>query len=429
MRGVGEKPALVGAGALLAVAGVVTAAPLIAGPAAHLITVPMAYVGGRPRRVPVTVALARDNITANPHRTAVTAAILTIGLAAATALSIVATSARASARAVIDGSSRADLYVQGDIDPRLARAIAAQPGVRATMRIDYPLVEVAGARVRVGGIDPGRAALLMNYGVRAGALTALRGNVVIVSTLQADRHGWHIDSPVTIDFGQGAPRTLRVAGIFTDRRFAGDDYLMPLATLFRDMPAQLDSSDLVLVRAAAGIRPGAIRSGIGNLLRGYPGDSVLTATQYQHGRAADLGDVSHVLGVLTALVTLTVLVATLGLANTLALSVAERAGEFGVLRAPGLTRRELAAMIRAEAVLTCLLGALPGAAIGAEAGAGLAAALTRGQTGVATIAVSPGQLAAAVAATCLAALLAGSSPAGGPAASRPCGPRSSRAGG
>jgi len=410
----GRSAVFVGAGALLAIAALVTAAPLMAGPVAHLIAAPTAYLRGpsrgRSRGVAVAVALARDNSAANPRRTAATAAILTIGLAAAAAVSIVATSARASARDAIDGTSHADLYVLGNVGPGLARAIAAQPGVRTTMRIDSPLVEVAGARTRVDGIDPGRAALLMNYGVRTGARTALRGNAVFVSTLQADRHGWHIGSPVTINFGQGAPRTLLVAGTFADKRFTGDDYLMPITTLFRDMPDQLDSSD-VLIRAAPGTRPRAIRSAIGTLIRGYPGNSLLTAAQYQSAQAADLGDLGHILGVLTALVALTVLIAALGIANGLALSVTERAREFGVMRALGLTRRQLGAMIRAESVIMCLLGALPGAAIGIGAGAALAAALTRGQTGVATIGVSPVQLAAALAATCLAALLAGIVPA------------------
>jgi putative ABC transport system permease protein len=138
---------------------------------------------------------------------------------------------------------------------------------------------------------------------------------------------------------------------------------------------------------------------------------VQTSAEYRSARAADLGDLSHILGLFTALVVLTIVIAALGIANALALSVAERTREFAVMRALGLTRRQLAAMIRAESVITCLLGALPGAAIGVGAGTVLAATLTRDQTGVATIQVPPAQLAAALAATCLAALLAGIAPA------------------
>ena len=69
------------------------------------------------------------------------------------------------------------------------------------MRVDDPLVEVAGAATRVDGIDPAGAALLMTFGVRTGTLTALRGSGLFVSTVQAARHGWHIGSHVTINFG------------------------------------------------------------------------------------------------------------------------------------------------------------------------------------------------------------------------------------
>ena len=132
-----------------------------------------------------------------------------------------------------------------------------------------------------------------------------------------------------------------------------------------------------------------------------------TSAEYRSARVADLGDLSHFLGLFTALVVLTIVIAALGIANALALSVTERTREFAVMRALGLTRHQLAAMIRAESVITCLLGALPGAAIGLGAGTVLAATLTRDQTGVATIQLPPAQLAAALAATCLAALLAG----------------------
>ena len=406
-----QNTALAGAGALVGVAALVTAGPVLARPLSHLITAPWARGGGSPRGGSVTAALARDNSAGNPRRTAATAAILTIGLAAAAAVSVIASSARASAAGAIDGTSRADLYVQNSISPGLAREVAARPGVLATMRVDDPLVEIAGAATRVDGIDPAGAALLMNFGVRTGTLTALRGNGLFVSTVQAARYGWHIGSQVTINFGQGPSRTFRVAGTFADKRFMGDDYLMSITTLFHDKPDEQNDAGVLLVRVAPGIRPLSVRAAIASLLPGYSGNTVQTSAEYRSTRAADLGDLSHILGLFTALVVLTMVIATLGIANALALSVTERTREFAVMRALGLTRRQLAAMIRAESVITCLLGALPGAAIGVGAGTALAATLTRDQTGVATIQVPPAQLAAALAATCLAALLAGIAPA------------------
>jgi putative ABC transport system permease protein len=406
-----RSTALAAAGALAAAAALLAAGPLLARPTAHLIAAPAAYRRGPVRRANITVLLARDNAARNPRRTAALAGILTIGLATATAVSIIAASARASAQDAISAASHADLYLRGNITPALARAVTSQPEVAATMRIDDPLVQVAGAQARIDGIDPATAAALVNFGVRTGSLATLRGNAVFVSALQAARHGWHTGSPITINFGQAPPSTLRVAGTFTDKRFLGDDYLMPIQTLFRDMPGQLSDASMLLIRTAPGARAGSIRAAITTLLSRYPQVTLLTPAQYRTARAADLGDISHVLAMFTALVALTEILAALGIASALTLSVTERNREFAVLRALGLTRHQLAAMIRAESMITTLLGALPGAAIGAAAGIAVAATLTRDQTGVTTIGVSPAELTAALILTCLAALLAGTLPA------------------
>src|SRR5262249_59987042 len=114
---------------------------------------------------------------------------------------------------------------------------------------------------------------------------------------------------------------------------------------------------------------------------------------------------------LTAVVALTEIIAGLGIANTLILSITERRQELALMRALGLTRPQLQAMIRAESIIMCLLGAVPGAVIGTAGGVALAAALTRDQTGIATIGIPVGQLAAALTVTCLVAFLAGIGPA------------------
>jgi len=411
--------ALAGAGELLAAAALVVAAPLLAPPVARLATAPVtglaAGLAGAPwrpiRRAAVTATLARENTVSSPSRAAATAAILTIGLAAAATVSIIAASAAASARDAITATSRAALYVQGGISRGLARTVAARPGVAAVMRVDNPLVQVAGAAARIDGIDPASAADTVDFGVRSGRLAGMRGDQLFVSAPQAARHGWRDGSAVSVNFGQGTPRTLHVAGIFTDRRLFGDDYLMPITTLFADMPSQDGQAGLLLIRLAAGARPASVQAAVAALLPAHPGTSMLTSGQYQRARAADLGDLSHVLGLLTAVVALTEIIAGLGIANTLILSITERRQELALMRALGLTRPQLQAMIRAESIIMCLLGAVPGAAIGTAGGVALAAALTRDQTGIATIGIPVGQLAAALTVTCLVAFLAGIGPA------------------
>jgi putative ABC transport system permease protein len=406
-----QSTVLVGAGALAGIAALVIAGPLIAGPLAHVLTAPMARDRPMLGRRGVTARLARDNTTANLRRTAATAATLIIGLAVAATALVIAASARASVRDAIGSGSRADLYLDGDITPGLTRSVAARPGVLAVMRVSDPLVAVAGTRARVAGLDPASAPALMNLGVRGGTITALHGDGLVVSASEAARHGWTTGSHVAVNFGQGPPRSLTVAGIFADKRFLGDDYLISITTLFRYMPDQRNVGILLLVRAVPGTGPLTLRAAIAPLLRASPAVTMQTAAQYEQARAADLGDLGHILGLLTALVALTDLIAALGIANALALSLTERTHELGVMRALGLTRHQLAAMIRIESVITCLLGALPGAALGVGAGAALAATLTRGQTGVATISVPLGPLAIVLTLTCLAGLLAAALPA------------------
>jgi putative ABC transport system permease protein len=411
--------ALAGAGDLLAAVAAVVAAPLLAAPVARLATASVTRLVAGPadalsrpiRSLGVSVALARENCASNPRRAAATAAILAIGLAAAAIVSIIAASAAASARDAITATSRAGLFLEGGIGPGLARAVADRPGVAAVMRVDDPVVEVAGSPARIDGIDPGAAPTMVDFGVRSGRLAALSGDGLFVSASQAAQHRWRLGSAVTVNFGQGAPRTLRVAGIFTDRRFFGDDFLMSITALFADMPSQAGQAGLLLIRPEARARPRVVEAATAALLPAHPGTNLLTSGQYERARAADLGDLSHIVGLVTAVVALTEIIAGLGIANTLILSITERRRELAVMRALGLTRPQLQAMISAESIIMCLLGAVPGTVIGAAGGVALAAALTRARTGVPTIGIPVGQLAAALIATWLIAFLAAIGPA------------------
>ncbi|HKD87247.1 MAG TPA: ABC transporter permease [Streptosporangiaceae bacterium] len=367
-------------------------------------------VGCYPRRGAVPARLARDNAAGNPRRTAASAAVLVVGVSIAAAISVIAASARASAQDAV-GGSHADIYLQGSgITGRLTREVAAQPGVRAVTPLADPLVDVGGNRTRIVGINPASVPYLINIGVRSGDLSTLHGQRLFVFAGEAAAHGWAVGSHVTVDFGQG-PRTLTVAGTYSDRRFLSDDYLMGIGTLFRDMPDQQSQAAALLVRADPRMSALALKSAIMPLLSATPGVSVQTAVQYARAQAADLGDISHVLGLLTALAVLTDLIAFLGIASTLTLSLTERTRELGVVRALGLTRRQLTEMITIESVITCLLGALPGTALGLAGGAALAAVLTSNQTGVATVRLPPGQLLTLLAVACVTGLLASIIPA------------------
>ncbi len=152
--------------------------------------------------------------------------------------------------------------------------------------------------------------------------------------------------------------------------------------------------------------PASARPALRQALAGYPGAQLLDQAGYARSRGAILGTI---LNLITALLVLAVIIALLGIVNTLALSIAERTRELGLLRAIGMRRGQLGQMIAAESVIIAVIGAVLGAALGLGLGAALAAAFTRSQQ--LTVVIPAGQVVAYVAAAALAGLLAAIAPA------------------
>jgi len=152
--------------------------------------------------------------------------------------------------------------------------------------------------------------------------------------------------------------------------------------------------------------PGSAGPALARALAGYPGAQLLDQAGYARSRGAILGTI---LNLITALLVLAVIIALLGIASTLALSVAERTRELGLLRAIGMRRGQLSQMVAAESVIIAVIGAVLGAALGLGLGAALAAAFTRSQQ--LTVVIPAAQIVAYVAAAALAGLLAAIAPA------------------
>ncbi len=381
-----------GTGAVVTVLGVNLLAPLAARPVLRAFGAPLRRFTGR---------LARDNAAHNPRRTAATAAALMIGLAAVAGVAVLVDSIKTVSAGDIGRASRADLYVtpggsDGTLDPALAQAIAARPGVGAVAEVRRIDATVAGlAHQNVYGVDPGTIGTLTDLGIRSGGFD---GHGMLVSVKQADAHHWKVGDTVTVDFGRSTV-DVPIAGTFANRGPLGD-YLLDLSTYDGYSGKPVDS--LVLVRAASPVP--ALRTDLQGLLRPYPGAQVLDRAGYESASAAQL---DQILALVTGLLVLAVVIALLGIVNTLALSVTERTRELGVLRAIGMRRGQLAMTVTIEAGLIAVFGALLGLVLGTGLGAVLAAALTS----TVTLTVPVGQLAAYLVAAVLAALLAAAAPA------------------
>jgi putative ABC transport system permease protein len=403
-----QSTVVAGLGALAVLVGMMALGPVLAPLLARVVGLPVTRLAGLAAR------LGRDNVLRNPRRSAATMGALAVGLVLAAGTGVLAASATRSVNAGIQAASNADLYLEGGLPlPAVARLVAL-PEVGAALPLDTGHVRVGGTRIGMDGVDPMAAARMLKLGIRAGSVRALGrpGGGLLASARLADNHGWHLGSIVPVGFTEvGATRQLPVVGVFDADRLFGSEVILPISLVERYFPLNRGMADQVLVRAAPGISPAALQTAVQTVLASHPQVTVRDGIAYQRERAGDLGDLGGALGLLTALVLLAVGIATLGIANTLALAVFERTREFGLLRAVGMTARQLAAMVCWESAIIAVSGALLGTTLGAGLGAALASAITVQQAGVATIVLPARQLLVDLALASTAGLIAATVPA------------------
>jgi putative ABC transport system permease protein len=386
-----------GVGAAFCFLGVTILSPLFARPLAAAVGLPLAAAGS-------IGALARGNAMRSPKRTSATAAALMIGLALIVAASVLVGSVRSVIGGQITGASKTSFYVQATntdagITPALASALTAVPGVEQVTQVRTTDATVAGsAHQNVDGIDQAAIGAFASLGVTSGSVASLASGMLLVSKAVASAHGWQVGDAIRVGFGSYGVSTLRIGGIFADTGPLSS-YLISLPTFAADTGIRTDTVDLV--RAPSSARRALLRA-----LAGYPGAQLLDQAGYAKSRESVLGTI---LNLITALLVLAVIIALLGIASTLALSVTERTRELGLLRAVGMRRGQVARMIAGESLIIAIIGALTGTALGLGLGAALAAAFTRSQQ--LTVVVPGGQVAAYVAAAALAGLLAALVPA------------------
>jgi len=390
---------LAAAGAVCSFIGVTVLAPLAVRPLAWLSGAPLLWLPGR------VGLLARGNAIRNPKRTAATAAALMIGLAVIAATSVLVSSARATIGQQVTTASRTSFYVQvtsgtSGLSPALAPIIADQPGVRAVTEVRQTTATVAGAANRtIDGVNPAAIGQFTGLGITSGRLAGLStpGTIMVASDAAASR-GWKTGDTIRVQFGAYGAYQLRIAGIFANIGPLSS-YLVAITTLAADSGVRTDSVDLVQAPASA-------KTAIQAALSGYPGAQLLDQAGYIASQTKML---NSLLTLVTAMLILAIVIALLGVVNTLALSITERAREIGLLRAIGMQRRQLRQMIAAESLIISVIGALLGIILGLGLGAALAAALSTSRQ--ATVAIPAGQLVICILATAAAGVLASIGPA------------------
>jgi putative ABC transport system permease protein len=221
----------------------------------------------------------------------------------------------------------------------------------------------------------------------------------MVSSDAASGHGWKTGDTIRVQFGAYGAYPLRIAGIFANIGPLAS-YLVANLTLASDSGVRTDSVDLVQAPASA-------KPAIQAALAGYPGAQLLDQAGYIASQTKVL---NSLLTLVTAMLILAIVIALLGVVNTLALSITERTREIGLLRAIGMQRRQLRQMIAAESMIISSIGALLGIILGLGLGAALAATLSTSRQ--ATVSIPAGQLVIYILATAAAGVLASIGPAG-----------------
>jgi putative ABC transport system permease protein len=366
----GNRLLTAGAGAVGVFVGAGVLGPLLARPASRVLGAPLA-------RRRTTGKLARQNAMRNPTRTAATAAALMVGVSLVSLMTIVASSTKDSVNAIIDSAMRADYVINsggapggpGGFSPGLERSLSALPQVSTATGIRSSVAQIYGRTATVTATDPSKAAALFNVGVLHGRLAAMTPSGIAVSSQVADSRGLRIGSPVSLTFPATGRKTYHVQVIYKVRELAGD-YVLPLAAATANFPQALDLQ--IFVKLAPGVTASTGRHAIGRVLASYPNATLTDQAQYKEQQAQQ---VNQLLNLVYGLLALALIIAFIGIANTLALSNYERIRELGLLRAVGMTRGQLRSVVRLESLIISLLGAFEGLILGIAFGWAIVAAL------------------------------------------------------
>lgn len=364
-KSLGTAGLLLGMGVLISLIGLVVTGPLLSRPVIRLVG------GWFPRAFGPVGTLSQRNALRNPRRTSATASALMIGLALVASLSVVGASMAASFDTQINKTFGADLIVQDSsgqpFPAEVGDAVQATSGVGLAVRSQATrgaLVAADGTQQKttIVGTGPGLDKVLRIQMRDATVDAGTAPGKAMIGSNYADAHGLHIGSPVTIMFQSGRSSTLTVGAIdVTDTSAGGlgDEPVLGTPTLRDFVPGALD--DGVFVNVTPGADKAQVKSALTAALVKDPQVQVRDQTDY---KKLVRGQVDLLLQLIYGLLALAIVIAVLGVVNTLALSVIERTREIGLLRAIGLGRRQLRRMVRLEAVVISLFGAVLGLGLG-----------------------------------------------------------------
>ena len=386
-----------GAGVLAILLGVTAVSPVLSRPLLRLFRSLYARVFG-------TVGhLAAQNALRQPRRTAATASALMIGLALACAMAIIGASAKASVDRSVEENFVGDYVVTSSIgapfSPSIADRIARVDGVGSVVRLRLQYLETPGDPTGIQAADPATLDRL-ELDIVAGSADELGDGTLLVSESWAEDEGYEVGDSVPLDVPVGE-RELEIVGMYDDNPVVSMSMLTSLDTL---AALGFQPQDTSLVVDADG------SPGVQQRLEEAVADSPVVSVQDRAAFAEEQrAPIDQFVMIIYALLGLALVIAVLGIVNTLALSIIERTREVGLLRAIGMTRRQLRRMVALESVVIAVLGTVLGLALGTGFGVSMMYAVR--DEGLEVIAVPTGQLALFLVLSVLIGILAAALPA------------------
>jgi putative ABC transport system permease protein len=357
-----------GAGALAIFLGVASLSSGVVRPVSRTLGWPFARLFGVPGQ------LARENAARQPRRTARTASALMIGVALVSAAAVFTESLRVTFVRILDRSVTADFVItdsgfQG-LPPDLARTIAALPELSAVSPVRGIAAQVNGDVKQFGAVDPAPFDLLANIDVQTGSLADLAAGGVLVHRDPARDLGLSVGSQIDVTYQNGVTGSLEVVGVYADAALVGN-WLISISTL-EAVSTQPPRDFFVIARVADRVDAVAARFALQGALDAFPQAELRSNAEF---RQQQEDQINQFLTLITALLATAIQIAVIGIAITLALSVFERTREIGLLRAVGMSRRQLRRAVRWEAVIVSLFGAVVGVVVGSLLGVALSSAV------------------------------------------------------
>jgi putative ABC transport system permease protein len=360
-----SKLPLVGIGAAAIFLAAAMLAPVVARPVSSIIGRPLA------RWLGISGRLGRENSMRSPRRTAQTASALMIGLALVSAITVFGASLSKSATSSVDQAISADLIItnssqsQPGISNAVAPLVAKVPGVTVTDTAYDGQVQVGDSLEDLTAVGTATLAQTVILRMESGSAASLDSGDLLIDTTTASSKHLHVGDTLAVKYAKTGTVDMHVGGIFKTNALLGS-YVVSNAFFLSHFDQTLPIA--VLARTATP----SVEQAVTTALAAFPNAQIQSKAEFEKSQKQQ---VDKLLGLVYALLALAVIIALIGIINTLMLSVFERTREIGLLRAVGMTRRQIRAMVRAESVILALFGALIGIVIGTGLGLALVSSL------------------------------------------------------